>query len=69
VTRILGTGFEPFAGGAVNRSQQLIEALDGEVTTALLPVSYTRAAEEPRRVVRAAKPDVVICSDRPTAAR
>jgi pyroglutamyl-peptidase len=61
VTRLLATGFEPFGGSAVNPSQRLIEALDGDVATALLPVSYARAADVLRDAVREAKPDVVIC--------
>jgi pyroglutamyl-peptidase len=58
---VLVTGFEPFDGASVNPSQQLIEALEGEVATALLPVSYARAADELRGAVRVADPDVVIC--------
>ncbi len=58
---VLVTGFEPFDGGTVNPSQQLIEALDGDVRTALLPVSYARAADALRRVIRDVKPAVVIC--------
>jgi pyroglutamyl-peptidase len=61
VTRVLATGFEPFGGSPVNPSQQLVDALEGEVATALLPVSYARAAEALRRAVSEAEPDVVIC--------
>jgi pyroglutamyl-peptidase len=61
VTRLLATGFEPFGGSAVNPSQQLLEVLDGDVATALLPVSYARAADALRDAVREAEPDVVIC--------
>jgi pyroglutamyl-peptidase len=61
VTRVLATGFEPFGGSEVNPSQQLVEALDGDVATALLPVSYARAADALRAAVREAEPDVVIC--------
>jgi len=61
VTRVLVTGFEPFGGSAVNPSQQLVEALDGDVAKAVLPVVYARTAAELRRVVRATEPDVVIC--------
>ncbi len=61
MTRLLATGFEPFGGSPVNPSQQLLEALDGEVATALLPVSYARAADGFRDAVREAEPDVVIC--------
>jgi pyroglutamyl-peptidase len=61
VLRVLVTGFEPFDGSAVNPSQQLVEALNDDVAKAILPVSYARAAEELRRAVREAEPDVVIC--------
>jgi pyroglutamyl-peptidase len=61
VTRVLATGFEPFGGSSVNPSQQLVEALDGDVVTALLPVSYARAAAALRDAVREAEPDVVLC--------
>ena len=59
--RVLVTGFEPFAGGDVNPSQRLVEALDGEVETALLPVAYARAAEALEAAVQKAAPDIVIC--------
>ena len=61
MTRVLATGFEPFGGSSVNPSQQLVEALDGVVLTALLPVSYERAAAALRDAVREAEPDVVLC--------
>lgn len=61
MTQVLVTGFEPFGGSSVNPSQQLVEALDGDVAKALLPVSYARTAEELRRAVRETQPDVVIC--------
>jgi pyroglutamyl-peptidase len=59
----LVTGFEPFGEHEVNPSQLLVEALAGEpgVATAVLPVSYARAADELARAVRAAEPDVVVC--------
>jgi pyroglutamyl-peptidase len=61
VTRVLVTGFEPFDGQTVNPSHQLVDALGGDVAKALLPVSYARAADELRRAVRDAEPEVVIC--------
>lgn len=61
MTRVLATGFEPFDGAAVNPSQRLVEALDGEVATALLPVSYARAADALREAVRAHEPETVVC--------
>ena len=66
-TRVLVTGFEPFAGSSVNPSQRLVEELAArppagvELATAMLPVAYERAAGELRAAVRAAQPDVVVC--------
>jgi pyroglutamyl-peptidase len=57
---VLVTGFEPFGGSTVNPSRQLVEALDGEVATAVLPVSYERAADALRGAVAGHRPDVVI---------
>jgi len=48
---VLVTGFEPFEGGMVNPSQRLVEALaadpprEVELSTAVLPVAYARAAD------------------------
>ena len=61
MTRVLVTGFEPFGGSSVNPSQQLVEALDGDLAKAVLPVAYAHTADELRRVVRETEPDVVIC--------
>ena len=67
MTRVLVTGFEPFAGSPANPSQRLVEELAArppagvELATALLPVSYARAAGEVRAAVRAVEPDVVVC--------
>jgi len=67
VTRVLVSAFEPFDGGAVNPSQRLVEELAAappagvELETAVLPVSYARAAEALLSALRHAAPDVVIC--------
>ena len=58
---VLVTGFEPFGGSTVNPSQQLVDALDGAVAKALLPVSYARAADALRAAIAEHAPDVVIC--------
>ena len=57
---VLLTGFEPFGGSTVNPSQQLVDALDGDVATAVLPVSYERAADALRGAVAGHQPEVVI---------
>ena len=59
--KVLVTGFEPFGGSTVNPSQQLVDALDGDVAKALLPVSYARAAEALRLAIAEHEPDLVIC--------
>jgi len=59
--KVLVTGFEPFGGSSVNPSQQLVEALDGDVAKALLPVSYARAANALCDAIAGHEPDVVIC--------
>lgn len=65
--RVLVTGFEPFGGADVNASQKLVEALaaeppDGlELTTAVLPVVWGRAAEVLRRVLDREQPELVVC--------
>jgi pyroglutamyl-peptidase len=59
--RVLATGFEPFGGSTVNPSQELVKALGGDTPTAILPVSYERAADVLRRAVRETEPDAVLC--------
>jgi len=59
--KVLVTGFEPFGGSTVNPSQQLVDALDGDIAKALLPVSYARAADALRAAIAEHAPDVVIC--------
>ena len=49
--RIVVTGFEPFGGAASNASWEAVRLLKG-VRTVLLPVSFTRAAEQVRALVR-----------------
>ncbi|MHB8470851.1 MAG: pyroglutamyl-peptidase I [Gaiellaceae bacterium] len=67
MTRALVTGFEPFGGATVNPSALLVAALAAEppagveLATAVLPVSYARAAAALREAVRASAPDVVVC--------
>ena len=61
MTQVLVTGFEPFGGSTVNPSQRVVDALDGDVAKALLPVSYARAADALRAAIAEHAPDVVIC--------
>jgi len=57
---VLITGFEPFGGSTVNPSQQLVDALDSELATVVLPVSYERAADVLRGAIAGHRPDLVI---------
>lgn len=67
MTRALVTGFEPFGDADVNASQRLVEALaaeppDGfELATAVLPVSWARAADELAGRLDDAQPELVVC--------
>jgi pyroglutamyl-peptidase len=67
VTRALVTGFEPFGGAEVNASQKLVEALAAEppdeleLATAVLPVAWSRAADELAGVLERAQPELVLC--------
>jgi pyroglutamyl-peptidase len=65
--RVLVTGFEPFGGADINASQKLVEALaselpdEFELETAVLPVEWTRAADELERVLDREQPELVVC--------
>ena len=68
MTRVLVTAFQPFGGETVNSSQQAVQLLAQlpqtpgvELTTAVLPVEFTRAVEILQKTVEACKPELVIC--------
>ncbi|HEY2311251.1 MAG TPA: hypothetical protein VGH46_09090 [Gaiellaceae bacterium] len=67
MTGVLVTGFEPFGGSEVNASQKLVEALASdppaqlELATAVLPVVWTRAADELVRALEQEQPELVVC--------
>jgi pyroglutamyl-peptidase I len=67
-TRVLLTGFEPFAGDAVNPSGDAVrliaETWDGahELVTDVLPVTFTGAAARLRELIERHRPDVVIAT-------
>ncbi|TNM62396.1 pyroglutamyl-peptidase I [Streptomyces sp. NP160] len=71
-TRVLLTGFEPFAGDEANpswpaaqRAAELLAAAPPRqlaVTTRLLPVEFGRSAELLRAAVREVRPAVVVCA-------
>ena len=63
---ILVTGFEPFAGSALNPSQLIVSALaDSAIAESLvlevLPVEYQQAGERLGALIRQHKPHTVIC--------
>ena len=59
---VLVTGFEPFRGERVNPSEQVVRALAGrpELITAVLPVSYRRAAEQLSLLLEAHRPRALL---------
>lgn len=64
---ILVTGFEPYEGARINPSQEIARALHGRIIAgrraigASLPVVFGASNAELRRLVRAHRPDLVIC--------
>ena len=68
MTRVLVTAFQPFGGETVNSSQQAVQLLAQypqapgvELTTAVLPVEFARAAALLQQTIEACKPALVIC--------
>lgn len=66
MTRVLLTGFEPFAGGLVNPSWDAVEVVaatwrgEAEILARRLPVEFGRAASMLLEWVEAEVPDIVI---------
>lgn len=66
--RVLLTGFEPFAGAAVNASEQLVAAMPAgavpgvELHTAVLPVVFDRAANQLLELTDELRPQVVLAT-------
>lgn len=63
---ILVTGFEPFGQDSSNASEQVLARLPQQVaghrlSTAVLPVSFSRAGNELAKAVRLHQPDALIC--------
>ena len=63
---ILITAFDPFGGGAVNISQELLEALPEELDGAvlhklLLPTVFGKAAERAILEAERIRPDAIVC--------
>ena len=68
MTTVLLTGFEPFAGDAVNPSGDAVQLVAAEWTgpetlvIAVLPVTFAGAAERVRELIAEHSPDVVIAT-------
>ena len=66
MTRVLLTGFEPFAGAASNSSWDAVERVaetwssDAELVIELLPVTFARASASIRELIARHSPDLVI---------
>lgn len=65
-TKVLLTGFEPFAGSLLNPSKEIVHeiskiAIPGiAVTTAILPVTFGESSAKLLKLITDVKPDVVI---------
>ncbi|WIK63683.1 pyroglutamyl-peptidase I [Gleimia hominis] len=62
MTRILLTGFEPFAGNKVNPTERIVEVFEGrhELVTHVLPVEFDGARTQLKTVLAQTKPDAVL---------
>ena len=62
MTKVLLTGFEPFATATANPSGEIVKQISGDnIVTAILPVAYTQSAERLLSLIAQHNPDVVIC--------
>ena len=65
-TKVLLTGFEPFAGSSLNPSQEIVNEIAKintpgiEIITAILPVLFGKSSEKLLEFIASEKPDVVI---------
>ena len=59
---VLLTGFEPFGKSTLNPSAEIVKRINGEnIVTAILPVAYTKSANQLLALIAEHNPDVVIC--------
>ena len=62
MTKVLLTGFEPFGKSTLNPSAEIVKRINGEnIVTAILPVAYTKSANQLLALIAEHNPDVVIC--------
>ena len=62
MSKILLTGFEPFATSSLNPSGEIVKALIGDdLVTAVLPVVFGQASSQLRELIDLHKPTAVLC--------
>ena len=62
MSKILVTGFEPFATSSLNPSGEIVKALIGDdLVTAVLPVVFGQASSQLRELIDLHKPTAVLC--------
>ena len=62
MSKILVTGFEPFATSSLNPSGEIVKALIGDdLVTAILPVVFGQASAQLRELIDLHKPTAVLC--------
>ena len=62
MSKILVTGFEPFASSSMNPSGEIVKALIGDdLVTAILPVVFGQASAQLRELIDLHKPSAVLC--------
>lgn len=62
MSKILVTGFEPFATSSLNPSAEIVKALKGDdLVTAILPVVFGQASSTLKELIDLHKPSAVLC--------
>jgi len=62
MSKILITGFEPFATSSLNPSGEIVKALIGDgLVTAILPVVFGQASSQLKELIDLDKPTAVLC--------
>jgi pyroglutamyl-peptidase len=62
MSKILVTGFEPFATSSLNPSGEIVKALkDDDLVTAILPVVFGQASSQLKELINLHKPSAVLC--------
>jgi len=62
MSKILVTGFEPFATSSLNPSGEIVKALNApDLVTAILPVFFGQASAQLRELIDLHKPTAVLC--------